>query len=129
MHMHGSEDVESTKNAEAAHCSWRKELQSKRSGGTPSSNKFPPSPASSVTVSDTTTSYCLEDEINKRKKLSKKRAHKERNQRNSKLNISSQPPSLNDVPSLPQLSNVDPTQSSRATPDTTSLSTKSVFTP
>ncbi|GBP60814.1 hypothetical protein EVAR_85075_1 [Eumeta japonica] len=62
----------------------------------------PPSLASFVTVSDATTMYCSEDEINKKK--------------------SSQPPSLNDVPFLPHLSIKGSTQPSLATPDSTSPS-------
>ncbi|GBP60685.1 hypothetical protein EVAR_55755_1 [Eumeta japonica] len=67
----------------------------------------PHSPASFVTVSDAATMSRSEDEMNKKK--------------------SSQSPSLNDVPSLPHLTNVDPTEPLPATPlDTTSPPTKSV---
>ncbi|GBP41034.1 hypothetical protein EVAR_82994_1 [Eumeta japonica] len=68
-----------------------------------------------------------EDEINKR--LSKKRAPKERHRINSKLNITvrSQPLPLKDVPSLSYLSNIGPIQLYSASPfDSTSPSTKSI---
>ncbi|GBP03919.1 hypothetical protein EVAR_74722_1 [Eumeta japonica] len=88
----------------------------------------PPSPAPFVTISHARTTTCSEDEINEKKRLSKKRAHKERHRTNSKLNItgSSRPPSLNDVPFLTHLSAIGPTQPSFAThSDSTSPSTKS----
>ncbi|GBP65998.1 hypothetical protein EVAR_47498_1 [Eumeta japonica] len=90
----------------------------------------PPSLASLLTVSDANTMPCSEDEINKKKRLSIKRARKERHRTNSKLNItvSSQPPSPNDVPSLPHLSTIGPTQTSLATPSySTILSTRSIW--
>ncbi|GBP34965.1 hypothetical protein EVAR_28430_1 [Eumeta japonica] len=88
----------------------------------------PPSPASFVTVSDATTMSCSEDEINKKKRLSKKRARKERHRTNFKLNItvSSQSFALNNVPSLLHLSTIGPTQPFLATPDSTSPLTKSL---
>ncbi|GBP33543.1 hypothetical protein EVAR_28698_1 [Eumeta japonica] len=88
----------------------------------------PPSPAFPLSLFPML-HYVLLDEMNKKKRLSKKRARKERHRINSKLNItvSSQLPSLNDVSFLPHLSNVGPIQPSPATPsDTTSPSTKSV---
>ncbi|GBP68227.1 hypothetical protein EVAR_50372_1 [Eumeta japonica] len=101
--------------------------------GQPSTNVLssllvPPSRTSFVTVCDATIMSCSEDEINKTKRLSEKRARKERHRSNPKLNItaSPQPPSLNDVLSLPHLSNVSPIQPSPAVPDTTSPSTKNV---
>ncbi|GBP40619.1 hypothetical protein EVAR_41699_1 [Eumeta japonica] len=75
--------------------------------------------------------FCSENDVNKKKRSSKERARKGRHRTDSKLNtaVSSQPPSLNDDPSLRRRhhSNVGRTQSSSATAsNTSSPSTKSV---
>ncbi|GBP33602.1 hypothetical protein EVAR_32100_1 [Eumeta japonica] len=86
--------------------------------------------ASFVTLSDATTICCSENETSIKKKVIEKSAGKERHRSNSKLNatVSSQPPSLTYVQSLPHHSKVGPTRPSPfPTPsDTTSPSTKSV---